>query len=65
MILSELFVNEPYAYLEKAYTRLGVKAFDYDKLKKLNPYTKFAPALEDDENREEILVIYEKKGFIK
>ena len=33
MILSESFVNEPYAYLEKAYTRLGFKAFDYDATK--------------------------------
>ena len=55
--------NEPYAYLEKSYPRLGVKAFNYEK--KFNPYTKFALALEDDENREEIIAIYEKKGFIK
>jgi len=50
----EKFVNalaqkgEPYAYVRKSYPRLGVKAFDYEKMKEENPDITFAPALEDD-----------------
>ncbi len=40
--------NKPLAIVRKGYTRLGVKAFDYTKMKKENPDIEFAPALEDD-----------------
>lgn len=52
--------SEPYAFVRKCYPRLGVKAFDYDRIKKEDPDTEFAPALEDDEEKEEILSIYEQ-----
>jgi hypothetical protein len=51
--------GEPYAYVCKSYPRLGVKEFDYERMKKNDPQIEFAPALEDDEEREEILAIYE------
>ena len=52
--------NEPYAVMSKSYPRLGVKIFDYERMKKKDPEIEFAPALEDDADREEILAMYEK-----
>ncbi len=43
--------NRPYAIVHKTYVRLGVKAFDYAKMREKEPDIEFAPALEDDEER--------------
>ena len=52
--------NKPYAYVCKGYPRLGVKAFDYARMQKNKPGIEFAPAWEEDPEREEILEIYRR-----
>jgi len=43
--------NRPYFILYKAYYRLGVKVLDYEKLRQKDPDIIFAPALEDEEDK--------------
>jgi len=50
--------NEPYAYVCKDYPRLGVTEFDYKRMQRNKPEIEFAPAWEEDPEREEILEIY-------
>ena len=59
--------NEPYAFIHKGYPRLGSKTCNYERLKVKYSDVEFVSPLEDDDEKEEILSLYEKikaKGMI-